>query len=447
MSIPDLKEKFDHAIWNINLDSLPRWQAKTAYMFQVLYAVIRDMVGGLPTLRAMGLVYTTLLSLIPLLAFCFSVLKGFGVHNKLEPLLLTLLEPLGEKGAELSVYIVGFVDKMDVKVLGSLGLGLLLFTVISLLKKIEMAFNYTWRVTEFRNMTQRFSDYISVLLIGPLLIITAIGITASISNIDAFAELHSIPYMGMLIEFSARLIPYILVICAFTFVYILIPNTRVRFKSALIGAIIAGVLWESANWLFASFIAGSRNYTAIYSSFAILFIFIIWLYINWLIILTGASIAFYHQHPERLSARQQVLRLSCRLRERIALLIMSTVASSFHNNESPWTLYRLSRQLDISVEALLLVLCSLEDHNLLIQVTDKKNRNRDPAWLPTRALASIYIYEIFEAVRTAEESRYLSPDNLTSNKSIDEVIATLEEAISNSLGDMTLEDVVIKMSL
>jgi membrane protein len=269
----------------------------------------------------MSLVYTTLLSLVPLLAVSFSVLKGFGVHNQLEPMLLNALEPLGEKAVEVTQSIIGFVDNMQVRVLGSLGLAMLLYTVLTLIKKIEQVFNYTWRAEEGRPFAQRFSQYLSVLLIGPVLFFSAVGLSASVRSSAFVDTVLSIEPFGTLIDALSRLVPFLLLAFAFAFIYVFVPNTRVRFRSAMIGALAAAFLWQTVGWMFARFMVSSTQYTAVYSSLAILILFMIWVYIAWLILLIGASIAFYHQHPEYLTIRSRELRLSNRLRERLALLV------------------------------------------------------------------------------------------------------------------------------
>ena len=174
-------------LWDIDIDSLPAWRRLVLWTLRIGQACWRDLAEGQLTLRAMSLVYTTLLSLVPLLAISFSVLKGFGVHNQVEPLLLGFLEPLGDQGVEISARIVGFVDNIKVGVLGFLGFVLLFYTVISLMQKIERAFNYTWRIGRERTLGQRFRDYFSVVVIGPVLVFSSLSITASIMS-DAVVQ-------------------------------------------------------------------------------------------------------------------------------------------------------------------------------------------------------------------------------------------------------------------
>lgn len=274
------------------------WLYKTG---RTAYALVRDVVSGNLTLHAMSLVYTTLLSIVPLLALSFSVLKALGVHQRMEPFLFQFFRPMGPQGVEIAEQILGFVDNMKVGVLGSVGLALLVYTVVSLVQKIERSFNMIWRVPDMRSMAQRFSNYLSVIMVGPLLMVSAIGISATIFSSAFVQALMEIEPLGSMIVFATRFTPFMLVVGAFTFVYVFIPNTRVKLRYAFIGGLVAGISWQAAGMLFASFVAGSAKYAAIYSSFAIGIILLIWVYLNWMILLLGSSIAFYLQNPGALA--------------------------------------------------------------------------------------------------------------------------------------------------
>ena len=169
---------------------------------------------------------------MPLLALSFSVLKAFGVHNQIQPMLLTFLEPLGEKGEEVASNITSFIQNMNVGVLGALGLALLLYTAISLMQKIEESLNYIWHVPRPRSLGDRFSRYLSVLMVGPILVFAALGITATVVNIETVRGRLAIEMLGPLVQTFSRLMPYLLVIAAFTFIYMFIPNARVRLLPA-----------------------------------------------------------------------------------------------------------------------------------------------------------------------------------------------------------------------
>jgi membrane protein len=433
----EIQKKFNTLLWNTNLNNLNIFQAVSIRSLRIFYAASRDLSSGLPSLRAMGLVYTTLLSIVPLLAVSFSVLKGFGAHNQLEPVLINLLEPLGEKGLQVSQQIISFVDNMKVGVLGSLGLLLLILTVLSLVKKIESAFNYTWRITITRNIFQRFSNYLSVILIGPLLLFTAAGLTASFNSSIVTEKFLSMEPFGTILLILGESLPYILTIITFTLIYILIPNTKVRFKSALYGAVIATILWKMIGALFTVFIVNSTNYTAIYSTFAILIIFMIWIYVSWLIVLTGASVSYYHQNPDRISNQSQIIRLSCRLREKLALTVMQLIAHSFHKNEPAWTVKNLAKKIKISEQATMLTCSSLLTNKLLISSGENSEY-----YLPSQSLENISLNMIFNAARSAEETPLLHPDDVESVQQVNDVIVNIENVIAGATKNITLKDLV-----
>ncbi|MBT6913771.1 MAG: YihY/virulence factor BrkB family protein, partial [Rhodospirillaceae bacterium] len=316
----------DRLIWQTDLAGLPAWRSGPLVALRMAAAIARDLTKGQLTLWAMSLVYTTLLSLVPLLAISFSILKGFGVHNQIEPMLLSLLEPMGEKGVEISERIVEFVDNVKVGVLGSLGFAMLFYTVISLMQKIERAFNTVWHVSQARSIGQRFRDYLSVLVIGPALVFAAVGIGASIASLSIVGTLSAIEPLGSLINFAGKLIPFLMISAAFSFMYAFIPNTNVEPRAAISGGLAAGLMWNLLGWIFASFVVGSAKYTAIYSTFATLMFFMIWLYVGWLILLIGANIAFYVQHPAYLRGQGGRQRLSHRAREKLALTLITLIA-------------------------------------------------------------------------------------------------------------------------
>jgi len=433
----NLVEKITQSVWGVDPASLPSARGRVTRLLRIVWVVVRDALEGQLTLRAMSLVYTTLLSLVPLLAVSFSVLKGFGVHNQLEPLLLQAMAPLGEKGVEITRNIIGFVENMNVGVLGALGLGLLVYTVISLIQKIEYAFNYIWRVAHPRPFVQRFSDYLSVIVVGPLLAFSAMGVTASLASLDVVRRARNIEEVGSLIDLLARLVPYVLIIAAFTFVYVFVPNTRVRLRSALAGAVVAGILWQSAGWLFASFVVDSTRYTAVYSGLAIPILFMIWLYLGWMIMLVGANISFYHQHPEQLTTRRRQLALSNRLKERLALSLMYLIGRSHCRGDAKWSCERLSAKASMPAEAVEAVLDALVAGELLVRTDDDP-----PAYVPARALDAIALEAVLEAVRRADEDPYLTLSALVAEGPVDALTRELDEALRQALGGRSLRDLI-----
>jgi membrane protein len=430
-----LLSRFDSVVWGVREQPLPAWKARGLRILRTALILARDLAGGQLTLRAMGLVYTTLLSIVPLLALSFSVLKAFGVYNQIQPVLLNFLAPLGEKGADITHKIVQFIQNMNVGVLGAVGVGLLVYTAISLMQKIEESLNYIWHIPRSRRLGERFSRYLSVLMVGPILVFSALGITATIMNIETVRDLLAIGALGQTVQAISRLTPYLLVIAAFTFVYMFIPNARVRFGPALIGGAVGGIVWQTAGWAFAVFVASSNKYTAIYAGLAILVMFMIWLYLSWLILLFGASVAFYTQHPEYLYAGTGEPRLSNRMRERLALSVMSLVAGRFLAGARMPAPADFTRLLGVPMHALQPVLDALEQRQLVVQSTDDP-----PVYLPARDPALISVTQVLETVRAAGEERYFSPDGLPAPRPVDALLERMRRAVDSSVGDMTLRE-------
>ena len=397
----------DRLIWRADLAGLPAWRSGPIVALRMAAAIARDLAKGQLTLWAMSLVYTTLLSLVPLLAISFSILKGFGVHNQIEPMLLGLLEPLGAQGVEITQRIIEFVDNVKVGVLGSLGFLLLFYTVVSLIQKIERAFNTVWHVSRGRSLGQRFRDYLSVLVIGPALIFAAVGIGASIASLSLVGTLSAIEPLGSVIRLAGKLIPFLMIAGAFSFMYAFIPNTKVTARAALTGGLVAGLMWNLLGWGFASFVVGSTKYTAIYSTFATLIFFMIWLYVAWLILLIGANIGFYVQYPAYLRGQGGRQRLSHRAREKLALTLTTLIAQHYYSHLPPWSADALSRQLQMRNDPVQDVLDVLQRADLI-----KATADLPPTYLPARPPEIVTVDEILAATRRGGEGGDLSHDRI-----------------------------------
>jgi len=426
-------------VWDDDLRNLGGLRRISVFVLRVTHMLFRELMGGQLNLRAMSLVYTTLLSIVPLLAVSFSVLKGFGVHNKIEPFLFNLLAPLGPKGAEVTQNIIGFVENVKVGVLGSLGFALLIYTVIALVQKIEAAFNFVWQVDRLRTFSQRFSNYLSVILIGPVLIFSAIGFAAAVLNMDLAQQLMTMEPFGTLVLYGSKLVPYILVCLAFTFIYMFIPNTRVQLGAALLGGVIAGVIWKVTGWGFAQFIATSSKYDAIYSSFAIMILLLIWMYLSWLILLVGSQIAFFVQFPKYMTMTRVRLVLSNRMRERLALQIMSLVGHNHYHNKPPWNLDQLIYRMDLPGEPVHRTIRFLVDSGYLLEISN----DEPPVYLPVHDIGTIRLVDLLADIRAAGESRYLSLQQLVPVAVVDRIMSQLNDASRTALGDKTLKDLVL----
>lgn len=427
-----------NSVWAVNLATLSRPHAGAIKTLRVGYMMARELADGQLNMRAASLVYMTLLSIVPVLALAFALFKGFGVHHELAPALMSYLEPLGEQGMEFGYKVIAMVENVNVGKLGVVGLVFLLFTVVRMVQKVEQALNYTWRVRSTRRWFERMSSYLSVSIFGPVFVIAAMFISGSLMNSAVVTHLIEVAHIGALITFGGKLVPYLLVVAAFTFVYFYMPDAKVRIGSALFGALIAGFLWALGGWAFAAMVVGSTRYAVIYSSFAIVILFIMWIYISWLILLMGGSVAFYHQNPEYFGLLTHELHFSNRVKECLSLLAVFLIVRNFHYRLEPWTTIALARRLRVPLAPLEQLMAILEKASIVVAVS-----GRTDAYVPARDPETITVRDVFDAVRSAGESHQFTLDKITSEPAVDEIYADIDGAADEALGGRTLRDLAI----
>lgn len=429
-----LARTFEHFVWH-GSNGRPHWQNILARVLQLVWAVVRDVAEGQITLRAMSLVYTTLLSLVPLLAISFSILKGFGVHNQIEPFLLNALEPLGDRKEEIVGQIVSFVDNVQVGVLGSVGFLMLFYTVVSLMQKIEMAFNDLWQVSARRTLAERFKDYLSVIVVGPALIFASLGISATVMSDPLMTRLTSMQPVSMLVELIGRLIPVVMASLAFTCIYLFVPHTRVRLVPALTGGLVAGVLWNTVGWIFAWFVAKANNYTAIYSGFATPILFMIWLYVGWLILLIGGAIAFYLQHPEYLSGRQLTSHFSPADRERATLQAVRYIGQRFYAGAAAPDAEDIGRVLRVPANAVEQALAPLERCGLVAA-----NDASPPGYLPGCPWETASVHDVLQAARSTIFAHRARRPPVVPDPSVDRILERQREVSRDTFAGLSLKE-------
>ena len=329
--------------------------------------------------------------------------------------------------------IVEFVNNIDVRVLGAMGLGLLVYTIITLVQKTEAAFNHAWHVRAQRTFAERFVTFVSVLTVGPLLVFAALAITGSAMNNSLMQTITACEPFGTIAVESARLTPYVLVISAFTFLYVLIPNTHVRFYPALMGGIVAGLLWESTGYIFAYFVASATNYEAVYATFGTTIFFMIWLYVSWLILLVGASIGYYIQHPNVVIARARKWRFSYATFEGEALAILVRIVNAHYAHDAPLTSTNLSNAQLVPPEMIDKVLTVLENSHVL-----KRTADRPPAFVLSVPPEETLVADVVLALRRYQvlDSRQIE---LAADPIMETLIVKIEKGVEDALDGVTLK--------
>lgn len=426
-------KQLDYYVWG---DGLTRYGVLGRFgagVVRNLWAVLRDIASGQLNLRAMSLVYTTLLSIVPLIAVSFSALKAFGLLEEIEPHLYGFLEPLGPKGVEITDYIIELVNNVNSNVLGGIGFTFFIYNAISMVQKIEDSFNYVWYVNKARSFATRLVEYSTVLIVGAIAVGLSVKALVEFSKEKLVVEMQENVVLAPVFGLTDRLMPYLITIGIFTFLYKFMPNTRVRLRSAIVGGIAGGFLWATTATIFASFVAGSANRQAIYASLAVAISALIWLYLNWIILLIGSQIAFYYQNPAYLRIGRREPRLSNEMRERVALNIMYLVGKEHRNPVIGVDLRSISRALRIPSITLEPIALGLETKGLL--TTNEKEK-----LLPGKEMSRICLQDILSVVRQdGETGSHKEPQW---DDAINALGDTIDASVDKTLGDKTLSELL-----
>ncbi|MEM9690563.1 MAG: YihY/virulence factor BrkB family protein, partial [Pseudomonadota bacterium] len=325
------------------------------------------------------------------------------------------------------------VDNVNGGVLGFISLAFFIYTAISMVQKVEESFNFVWYVSKPRSFSRRFTEYTFVMLVGPLAIALALGMITSLQSDNFVQWLLNNDIVGPLFVASGKLAPYIIVSLVFAFLYAFMPNTRVRARSALLGGAAGGFMWASLGLVFTAFIVNSAQTQAVYASFAIAIFTLFWIYLNWIVLLLGAQVSFYSQHPAYLRHGRLESELSNSVRERLALNIMLMVGKAFRDPDTTVNIEQISAALQLPSLSIAPVINALEDGGLLTS-------NEKEHLLPGRDMASVTLDDILAVVRSGGETGSLQEPAWASE--VDVIARDVDMAIAKSIGRQTLSQFV-----
>jgi len=424
-----IQRYLERDLWTIEASPGRSLRRTAIGVVRLVVVLVRALTDRQLNLEATALVYRTLLSIVPLLAVAFSVLKAFGAQYRIEAVVARMLAPLGASGAEITTHVVSFVDNLKVSVLGAIGFVALFYTALSVIERVESALNDIWHVRRPRSLTRKFSDYLSILLVGPVLVFAAFAIMASALNYWLVQRVLAATHLTEAAVFATRHgAPFLLLVAAFTLLYRLLPYTRVSLQSALVGGVTAALLWHVAGFWFAVFVAGSTSYTAIYSGFAVFFISLIWLQLAWLVVLTGGQVAYVHQHP--ISYVVVRGRPSLLLRERIGLGALVEITRQYLGAGGPARPVDLARTLDAPLAVLEDLIEDFVASGLLVHTAEP-----DGVML-ARAPDHVTVVEVLGTIREPPSARAVQPPAVPTP-----VTATLQrrdDAVRDALGGLSL---------
>jgi membrane protein len=353
---------------------------------------IRDIDGAEINTRAAALTYRTLLSIVPMLAVLFAIARGFGFENIVESQLFTYFEGQKDVLQKAMIYIDKSLEYAQGGVFLGIGVAVLLYTVINLLSSIEDNFNTIWRIKKGRSYYRQFTDYLALIILAPIFLILNSGLSIFLnSTLD-------IAILGTVISPVIKIIPYILTSVLFTFFYIYIPNTKVKFSAAIMAGVLAGVSFQIFQMLYISGQIWISKYNAIYGSFAALPLLLLWLQLSWFICLFGVELSFAYQNVSKFSFEHETKNISRRYKDFIMLSIITLIVKRFEKGEKPYTADELSEDYKIPTKLVSDVIFFLQEVELITETPS--DDERVPAYIPAIDINQITIEYLFNKIDT-----------------------------------------------
>ncbi|MCF8063584.1 MAG: YihY/virulence factor BrkB family protein [Deltaproteobacteria bacterium] len=385
-------------IWRIRRKDLPRLKAFFIRFLRIVLLTFRGVAEDRVQLRASSLTFYSLLSVVPVLAMIFGIAKGFGFEKNLREILLERLS--GQEAVALRIieFSHALLDNVKGGLVAGIGVVVLFYTIIKILSHIESAFNDIWGVKKSRPLGRKITDYLSMMLICPVLFLMSSAATVVIASgvqfvVDRISLLGPVaPLITILLNF----LPYCVMWVLFTFVYMFMPNNQVRFTSGLLAGIIAGTAYHLFQWVYIFFQFNMTRYNAIYGSFAALPLFFIWLQVSWGIVLFGAEISFAHQNVDTYEFEKDCLTASRAFKRLISLRIVHLLVHNFSKGLPPWSALRISQHLEIPIRLVNQLLYELLDAGVLTE--SRAEGNQETGYQPGRDPDALTIKAVLDAL-------------------------------------------------
>ena len=391
-------------IWRIRAREAKGFRGKCIRLLRIFLLSFSQFSSDLCSLRASALTFFSLLSIVPVLAMSFGIAKGFGMDKLLREKLIENMQ--GQQ--EIFNRIINFAETMLENTKGGLvagvGVALLLWSVIQVLGNIESSFNDIWGIKKQRTLGRKFTDYLSLMLIAPVLYIAATSATVfAASQVTLITQ--KIAFLGALaplILMGVKLVTFLLFGGLLTYLYIAMPNGKIQFKSALLGVIVAGILYQVVQWFYIRFQVGVSSAGAIYGSFAALPLFLIWLQMSWRIVLYGAELAFSHQNEQTFEFEQDCLSANYEVRKLLSLRIAQICVARFTAGLPALSAEEIAAQLEMPVRLARDLIFHLTEANIL--TTAQGTSERDRLYQPARDIGDMTVLFVIERMEKAGTS-------------------------------------------
>jgi len=398
MIISKIVDFITTGIWRMQIKNLSRSKAVLIKQLRMVLLALKGFNENNCQLRASALTFYSLLSIVPVAAMAFGIAKGFGFEQLLEKQLLARLPGQEDVIAQVIAFAHSMLENTRGGLIAGIGVAVLFWSAIKVLSNIEKSFNDIWGVKEARSIGRKFGDYLSLMLLCPVLVIASGSITVFITTqVTLIVEkIQLIGFFSPVILFLLNLLPYCVVWILFTFVYIFMPNTKVRLSSGLLAGIVAGTIFQIVQWAYIAFQVGAAKYNAIYGSFAALPLFLIWLQLSWLIVLLGAEISFAYQNVDTYEHEPDSLRASIAFKKTFALRIVQVVIKNFQQGNKPFSDVEILEQTGGPIRLARQLLFELVDCGVLSEINMHGYRNS--AYQPARDINDLTIKFVLDAI-------------------------------------------------
>lgn len=430
-----LKRVFLHDIWEIEISSLSAVRRFAVASLRVVQLVVKGFGEDECLLHASALTYVTLMALVPMLAIVFSVLKGLGAGQEAMDKLMEFLATMPDQFRGFVENLLFSVSKANVVAVGWIGVIALLIMVVQMLSSIETSFNRVWGIKTARNVLRKTANYISTLVVVPILIMAALAVSATFSS-EAF--IHKLGLAASAYRVFLRMSPLFASWLAFSFLYVFMPNTRVRATPALVSGLVATMLWLGWQKLYIALQVGVARYNVLYGTFLAVPIFLMWLYFGWVIVLLGAEVAFAIQNHSTYQMERTASAASTRSRLLLALSVVLHAARAQQTDQPRFEVAGYAREHRVPIRLLNDIVLVLVGAGLLAETAEKEG-----CYVLLRAPEKIRVYDVIDMILqdgTRPETLGLLPPD----PEIEGVLAALEKSVTGALDRQTVRDLLEK---
>jgi len=426
-------------IWRIRLKKFTGAKRFLIKTLRIVFITVKEFIYDKCPLRASALTFYSILSIVPVVAMVFAVAKGFGFQKRLETQLLRQFAGQEDVIMRVIDFSRNLLENTRGGLIAGVGVIILLWAIIKVLDHIEQSFNDIWGIQKSRSFSRKFSDYLSMMLIAPVLFITSSGTSVLIATRLAAItqEISLLGFFSPVILIIIEILPFCLIWILFTFVYIFMPNTKVSLTSGSIAGITAGTMFVIVQKIYIYFQVGVAKYNAIYGSFAALPLFLIWMELSWFIVLFGAEISFAYQNVDEYEFEPDRKNISHSFRKLLSLIITHLLVSKFIQGETPLSAIQISEDLDIPVRLAREILQDLRACDLISETSSEKEK--ESTYQPARDINQFSIAYVTQTL----ENKGTDAIPIARTKSFDSLSKSLEnlsDAIKNSPSNVLLKD-------